>query len=161
MTGSQVMKKAFTARLEGRGPTGSWTFLPIPFNVEEVFGSRARVPVSGTIIGHAYRCSLMPGGDGTHSMMVNKELKKGASAENGDRVTVIMGVDKAERKVVVPPDLGLAIGKEPLAQRFFGQLSYSCRKEYTDWIQGAKPPETRSVRVTKTIAPLKAKRRQR
>ena len=72
--------KRFKGRLIPRGPGGAWTFLAIPFSVEEAFGSRARVAVSGTLNGFAFRNSLMPEGDGTHSMMVNKALQAGAKA---------------------------------------------------------------------------------
>lgn len=40
-------KRSFEARLTARGPGGAWTFLPIPFDVQAVFGSKARVAVRG------------------------------------------------------------------------------------------------------------------
>ncbi|TRZ56589.1 MAG: DUF1905 domain-containing protein [Rhodocyclaceae bacterium] len=80
------MKQRFDAELVGRGPKGAWTFLPIPFNVQAVFGSKAGVPVAGTLNGFAFRNSLLPNGDGTHSMAVNKELQAWANAKAGDTV---------------------------------------------------------------------------
>lgn len=74
--------------MTSKGPGGAWTFLPIPFDVQQVFGSKARVPVSGTINGFPFRNSLMPEGDGTHSMMVSKELQSGAKAVAGEKVHV-------------------------------------------------------------------------
>jgi bacteriocin resistance YdeI/OmpD-like protein/uncharacterized protein DUF1905 len=145
------MKQRFKIRLVGRGPRGAWAFLPIPFDVEREFGSRARVAVAGTINNHPFRSSIMPEGDGTHSMMVNKALKGGARASVGDLVTVVMDVDRAERKVEVPRELGSALRREPRAKKFFEQLSYSYRKEYADWIAGAKRPETKSARVGKSV----------
>jgi hypothetical protein len=67
-----MARKEFTAQLEAVGPNGAWTFMTVPFNVEEVFGSKARVAVAGTINGFPFHSSLMPNGDGTHCMMVNK-----------------------------------------------------------------------------------------
>ena len=35
------MKKKFEAMLQAEGLGGAWTFLPIPFDVQEAFGSGA------------------------------------------------------------------------------------------------------------------------
>lgn len=154
------MRQTFKVRLEGRGPKGAWAFLPIPFDVERQFGSRARVAVVGTINDYPFRSSIMPQGDGTHAMMVNKALKAGARASVGDTVDVIMDVDKAVRKVALPEALKAALSRAPAAKSFFGQLAPSCQKEYADWIDSAKRPETRSVRVEKTLTLLLAKQKR-
>jgi len=153
------MKQAFKARLVGRGPAGAWTFLPIPFSVERKFGSKARVPVAGKMNGFAFRNSLMPEGDGTHSLMVSKAIQEGAGASKGDLVSVEIDIDNAPRKVVVPPELKSALNGSLPAKQFFDQLSYSCQREYTDWIAGAKRPETKAARISKTIERLREKRK--
>ena len=94
--------KHFKARLTSRGPGGAWTFLEIPFSVEKEFNSKARVAVAGTMNGFAFQNSLMPNGDGTHSMMVSKALQAGAKAAAGDLVSVAMAIDRSERVVNIP-----------------------------------------------------------
>ena len=138
----------------GRGPKGAWTFLPIPFDVAQAFGSRARVAVAGTINNFPFRNSLMPEGDGTHSMVVSKALQAGARASAGDLVAVVMDIDRAERKVELQEEFRKALTRAPAARKFFGQLSYSRQKEFTDWIADAKRSETKSARVGKSIARL-------
>jgi hypothetical protein len=150
------MKQTFKVRLEGRGPKGAWAFLPIPFDVEAEFGSRARVAVAGTINNHPFQSSIMPEGDGTHSMMVNRALREAAGAEVGELVAVVMDVDTSERKVDVPGELKSALRRAPRAKAFFDQLSYTRRKEYADWVASAKRPETRSARVKKSVGLLLA-----
>lgn len=154
------MKKSFQARLEGRGPGGAWTFLPIPFNVEEAFASRARVPVAGTINGFAFRNSLMPEGDGTHAMMVSKEIQAGAGAKAGDRVRVVLERDDKVRTVDVPPELARALRRNKAAASTFAGLSYSSRREYADWIAKAKQAATRERRAAKAMGYLTAGRRR-
>ncbi|MBI3869413.1 MAG: DUF1905 domain-containing protein [Verrucomicrobia bacterium] len=144
----------FQGRLAGRGPKSAWVFLDIPFNVLEVFGSRARVPVTGTLNGHPFRNSLLPNGDGTHSMPVNKELQAGAKAVAGDAVSVVMSLETAPRTVAIPDDLRASLEARPTAQRAFASLSYSHKKEFVDWIVQAKKPETRARRLGKTIEML-------
>jgi len=148
------MKQRFSTKLIARGPRGSWIFLVAPFSVEAVFGSKARVPVRGTINGFAFRTSLIPEGDGTHYMAVNKAMQEGAGATAGDTVSVEMDVDRAERTVDVPEDLERALKKRAAVRAAFASLSYSHKKEYVDWITGAKKAETRAHRIEKAVGML-------
>ena len=68
-------KLRFKVKLESvAGSSAAW--LNPPFDVPETFGTRARVPVRGTINGFAFRSSLMPMG-GCHKMPVNRTLCRG------------------------------------------------------------------------------------
>jgi hypothetical protein len=148
------MKQTFKVKLEAKGPGGAWTFMPIPFDVNEVFGSKARIAVSGKINGFPFRNSLMPEGDSTHSMMVSKEIQAGAKAKAGDVVKVTLEKDGSERRVDTPDDLEKALKKNKTAATLFGALSYSCKKEYVDWITGAKQEATRTNRIAKAVEML-------
>jgi Domain of unknown function (DUF1905)/Bacteriocin-protection, YdeI or OmpD-Associated len=154
------MKHKFEAKLQGKGPGSAWTFLPIPFDVQKAFGSKARVPVVGTINGFPFRNSLMPEGDGTHSMMVNKELQKGAGATAGDTVAVVIELDKAPRSVAVPDDLKALLTKHKPAETAFTNLAYSHKKAFLDWIESAKRTETRVKRLKETVEMLEAGKRR-
>ena len=144
--------KQFKARLASRGPGGAWTFLEIPFSVEKAFGSKARVPVEGTMNGFTFRNSLLPQGDGTHAMAVSKALQAGAKAHAGDLVSVSMQVDRSERIVEVPSELKQRLASHPQAGTVFESLSYSHRKEFAEWVASAKQPETRTRRAEKSVA---------
>jgi hypothetical protein len=143
------VKHTFTTTLMARGPGGAWTYLPIPFDVYQVFGSKARVSVAGTVNDFPFRNSLMPEGDGTHSMMVSKELRAGANAHTGDLVSVTIQRDTEERTVSVPPDLATALTSNPEAAAVFETMTYSQKKEFVDWISGAKQATTRASRAAK------------
>ena len=151
-----TMRREFSTKLAQQGPRGAWTILWIPFDVQEVFGRKARVPVKGTMNGFAFRSSLMPEGCGSHFMMVNKDLQKGARAAVGDLVRVVVELDESPRTVRVPTDLRKALSMAPSAQGAFRELSYSRRKEFVDWIRDAKTAEMRSRRVRGTIDMLVA-----
>ncbi len=151
------MKKSFQGRLTARGPGGAWTFLEIPFRVEEVFGSKSRVAVSGTMNGFAFRNSLLSQGDGTHAMAVSKQLQAGAGAKAGDTVAVVLEVDKGERVVEIPMELKKALAASKVAAKAFEALSVSHRKEFAEWIGGAKKPETRLARAEKALPMILAR----
>lgn len=148
------MQQKFRAKLTAIGPAGAWTILPVPFNVAEVFGTKARVPVAGTMNGFAFRNSLLPEGDGTHRMMVSKELQAGAKAHAGDVVSVVLSRDDAKRSVEVPAELAAVLGKSKPAAAFFAALSPSCKAEYATWIASAKQAQTRASRAAKAIEML-------
>jgi len=143
--------KTFRARLMSKGPGGAWTYLAIPFSVEQDFGSKGRVAVSGTMNGFAFQNSLMPEGDGTHAMMVSKALQAGAKASAGDLVSVTMDVDRSERVVSLPSELTNALAGNKKAAAAFEALSYSHRKEFADWVASGKKEETRLSRAQKSI----------
>ncbi len=145
------MEQEFDATLAAKGPGGAWTFLPIPFDVQAVFGTKARVAVAGTINGFPFRNSALPEGDGTHSMMVGKELQAGANAKAGDLVHVVMRRDDEERAVDVPEDFAAALVSHAKAGPFFASLTASQKKEYVDWIVSAKQAATRTGRIEKAL----------
>jgi uncharacterized protein YdeI (YjbR/CyaY-like superfamily) len=102
--------------------------------------------------GFPFQTSLMPNGDGTHSMMVSKMLQAGADAGAGDLVSVSLNVDRSERVVTIPPELKNTLSKNKKVAAAFKTLSYSHRKEFAEWIASAKREETRLSRAEKAIA---------
>jgi len=143
--------KTFKSKLVSEGPGGAWTFMKIPFNVEKVWGTRARLSVKGTINGLAFRSSIFPMGNGTHSMMVNKQMQAGAKAKPGDTVKVVMAPDTTPRLVAVPSELKKAFARNKAAQAAFEKMPYSHKKEYVEYIVEAKQAETRARRVAKAL----------
>lgn len=140
-------------------PAGAWTFLRVPFDVQEAFGSRARVAVKGSVNGVAIRSSLMPQGDGTHILVVNSSIRDQAGADVGDTVRVTLEQDTAPRTVATPPDLKSALADGGVASAAFDGMSYSHQKEYVEWIESAKRPETRARRVAKAVSMIHENRR--
>jgi uncharacterized protein YdeI (YjbR/CyaY-like superfamily) len=55
------------------------------------------------------------------------------------------------RKLVVPTDLKSALAKNTKARKTFENFSHTNRREYVDWIIGAKRDETRKKRLRTTI----------
>ena len=153
-------KIQFTGRLTAEGPNGAWVFMEVPKEASEKLGSRGRVSVTGSINGFAIRTSAHPTGRGTHQLAVNKAMQAGANAKPGDRVKVVLEVDRQERVVKVPADVSNAINAEPPVKALWATLTPRCREEWVQWIEEAKKPETRLRRIGVTVDRLaKGKRR--
>jgi hypothetical protein len=151
-----VVDIEFTTKLEAMGPKGAWVFLYFPDDADAKLGTKARVPVMGTINGFSFRSSAFPTGGGTHQIAVNKAMQPGAKAEPGDRVKVVLHLDTAPRTVVVPADLKRALAKSKTARENFESMAWSHRKAYVDWIEEAKRPETRARRVEGAVKRIAA-----
>lgn len=130
------------------------TGITIPFDVLEVFGTRARLPVKGAINGFPYRSSIFPEGNGVHYMAVNKSMREGAKAKAGDIIEVEMERDDEPRVVSPPADLVQALKANRAAELAWEKLSYTRRKEYVNSILSAKKLETRLRRIERAIIEL-------
>jgi hypothetical protein len=130
--------------------------LTIPFDAVKVFGTRARVPVRGTINGFPFRTSIFPRGDGRHYMVVNREVRAGARVKGGDTVSVQIERDDEPRVVKPPADLERALKANREARASWEKLSYTHQKEYANAVAEAKRPETRARRIEKAINELAA-----
>jgi Bacteriocin-protection, YdeI or OmpD-Associated/Domain of unknown function (DUF1905) len=144
----------FRARIEGK-EVGVVAAIAPPVDVPTFFGTRARVPIRGTINGYPYRSSLMPCG-GRSMMPVNEKLCEGAGVRPGDIVDVVMERDEEERTVEAPPILKKELAKNKAAQANWEKLSFSHKKEMALAIAGAKQEETRTRRLGKIMQILKS-----
>lgn len=146
-------KLRFQAKIQGR-EAGVVAAIAPPVDVIEYFGTRARVPVRGTINGFAFRSSLMPCGN-ARMMPVNQTLCRGAGVQPGDLVDVVMERDSEERTVAAPPELEKELAKSRKAQDRWEELAFTHKKEMANSISGAKQEETRKRRLEKVMAVLK------
>jgi Domain of unknown function (DUF1905)/Bacteriocin-protection, YdeI or OmpD-Associated len=137
------------------------TGIQIPFDVQKVFGTRARVPVRGTINGFPYRSSISPMGGGCHFMPVNKSLRESAKAKGGDTVSIVMERDEEPRVITPPPDFARSLKTNKDAKANWEKLSYTHQKEYANSIEEAKRPETRARRLEKAITELASGKKPR
>ena len=142
-------KLKFKVQLEGM-ESSEVAGLSAPFDVEKKFGTKARVPVRGTINGFPFRSSLMPMG-GCHRMVVNKQMREGAGVKAGDIVNVVMERDEAPRTVEVPPILKKELAKNKTAQVNWEKLSFTHRKEMARSITDVKQEATRQRRLAKVL----------
>jgi hypothetical protein len=142
--------RTFTVELERVQKTA--TMFRVPFDLEEAFG-RARPPVKVTIRGYTWRTTPGVYG-GVGHVVVNRAAKAAAGVDAGDRVRITMELDTEPRTVVVPKDLRSALGASPEAKAAFAKLSFTHRREYVEWVEEAKRPETRARRIAATVERL-------
>ena len=149
--------KTFTVELERVQETA--TMFRIPFDLRAAFG-RARPPVKVTIRDHTWRTT--PGVyDGVGHVVVNRAVKAATGVDAGDRVRVRMELDTELRTVTAPDDLRAALAADPVAAKGFDALSFTHQREYVEWVEEAKRPETRARRIAETASRVRDGKPQR
>jgi hypothetical protein len=137
--------------LGGKTATG----IEVPAKIVASLGSGKRPAVRVTLNGHTYR-STVAVMDGKYMLPLSAENRAAAGVAAGDKVEVEVALDDAPREVAVPPDLAAALKRDAAARKFFEGLSYSHKRWYVLWIEGAKKAETREKRVGEAVVRLKA-----
>jgi len=153
-----VTPLSFEATLVRPDQAGAWTYLVVPFDVRQVFGSAAQVRVKGTLNGASFRGTLLPRGGGAHILVVNKTLRDRARVKDGDAVLVEIEADDSPAEELVgtsiPEELGKALREDPRARQSFERLAPSHRREYARWVDEAKRADTRARRATRAVEML-------
>lgn len=73
----------------------------------------------------------------------------------GHTVDAIVSRDDVPRTVVVPDDLMAALASEPTLRTRFDRLPYTHQREFIEWVEQAKKPETRQRRIIGTLDRLR------
>lgn len=135
----------FNARLNGSG-----ALLAVPKAIDKKL--RGMPKVEGTINGHPFRAALEPNPSGGRWLKVNKAMRWGAGAADGD--TVELAILGPEPDPKGPADLRTAFESAPEAKAVWKELTTMGRQDWVRWIESAKKPETRARRVTRTVEQL-------
>ena len=134
---------------------GGVLLVEIPEAVVKKLGAGKRVPVRVTLNGAKYRSTIAVYG-GRYYLPARKEIRDAAKLVVGGRAKVSLEVDTASRTVEVPADLAQALSAAKL-RADFDAMSFSQRREFVEWIGSAKRAGTRSARIPKILAQVRAR----
>jgi hypothetical protein len=138
---------------------GTRTFIPIPFNPNEVWGVKQRHHITGTVNGYGVRGSL--GSDGTQYFLpLGAAWRRDCGLDAGSNVEVVLSPEGPQSESL-SPDVASALDTEPQAKAFFESLATFYRNTYIKWIESAKRPETRAARISEMIELLKSGKKQK
>jgi hypothetical protein len=92
---------------------------------------------------------------GRYFLGFRREIREAAGFDDGDRLAIVLELDDEPRTVDPPPELDAALAGDPEARAAFDRLSYTHRREYVEWVSGARREETRRTRLERTVAMLR------
>ena len=136
---------------------GGVLLIEIPETVVRKLGAGKRVPVHVTLNGAKYRSTIAVYRN-RYYLPARKEVRDAAKLVPGGRARVSLELDTAPRTVVVPADLARALTTARLRPAY-DEFSFSHRREFAESVTSAKRPETRTARIDKVVAQVRAKAR--
>jgi Bacteriocin-protection, YdeI or OmpD-Associated/Domain of unknown function (DUF1905) len=131
-------------------------FIRVPPEVLTALGQGKRVPVKVTINGYTYRTTIAAYG-GKSYLGVRREIREAAGVAAGDPLQVGLEYDAEVRTVDLPQVLRAALEADATTAAAFEKLSYTRKREFVQWVTGAKRAETQQRRMEQAIAMLRAR----
>ena len=147
---------SFRARLEA---IGSQTILRLPNAASRRLPSRGLCLVEGTFNGRSFQAALEPDGRGGHWLGVGKTMRRAAGAAAGDSVSLAIEPIARWPEPKVPADLTRALKADPEAHRLWLDITPLARWDWIRWIGSTRNPDTRTIRIEKTLSKLRSGKR--
>jgi hypothetical protein len=138
---------------------GSQPILRLPAAASSKLPSRGMSMVEGTLNGRAFQAPLEPDGRGSHWFRVSHTMLKAARAEVGDSVSVALEPLALWPEPNVPPDFAEALAADPQACRLWMDITTLARWDWIRWIGSTRNPDTRTIRIEKTLSKLRSGKR--
>jgi hypothetical protein len=138
---------------------GAWTLLRVPKAASAKLPSRGMVMAKGTLNGFYFQAALEPDGKGSHWLKVDDAMRKAIGADAGDTVTLEIEPIKKWPEPRVPGDLKKALAADQQARNLWMDITPNSRWDWIRWINATKNPETRSIRIEKTLSKLMSGKR--
>lgn len=124
--------------------------VPVPFDPNEVWGTKRQHRVGGTIAGMRVRGSIGKDDEGW-SFSLGPAWLRDCPVGPGDAVEVVISPEGPQRRDL-DPDLAAALAANPAAGAFFDSLAQFYQKGYLRWIDGTKHrPDIRAQRIAEVI----------
>ena len=134
-------------------------YIRVPAEVLATLGQRKRAPVKVTIKAYTYRTTIAVYG-GKSYIGVRREVREAAGVAAGDQFAVGLEFDSELRTVDLPEALRAALEADAKAAAAFDKLSYTRKKEFVDWVSGAKKADTQQRRLGQAIKMLRGSARR-
>ena len=149
---SAIRFQAKLLRPAENAKAGSWSFLVLPKAASAKLPSRSVEAVEGTLNGFPFYAMLQPDGQKGHWLKVERKLREGAAASEGDVVS--LEIAPTNREPTVPADLRAALAGAPKAKTLWAEITVLARRDWIHWIDSARQAETRARRIKNACSML-------
>jgi hypothetical protein len=134
--------------------------VPVPFDPDVVWGTKARHHVTGTVNGMGVRGVIEDHGS-VKGLLLGAAWRRDCGIAPGDSVSVVLEPEGPQRDGLADDVTG-ALDAAPVAGEFFDSLAQFYRKAYLRWVDATKrSPELRAARIAEMVTLLEAGEKQR
>jgi len=134
--------------------------VPVPFDPDEVWGSKPQHRVHGKLNGMGVRAIIEPLGDG-FGFVLGAAWRRDCGVSPGDAVEVVLAPEGPQRQDLAD-DVRGALEADPEAGAFFDGLAQFYRRAYLRWIDATKRrPDERERRIAEMVDLLRRGEKER
>lgn len=147
-----VAIKVILQQFKEQGEKTGWTYIEIPAPVAHQLSpdTKKSFRVKGKMDRHPFaQVALLPMGDGDFIIAFNASMRKGTGKKKGDTLLLELEADHDEKRI--SDDLLTCLSEDPLCLDRFLALPKGHQNYYSNWIESAKSPATKSDRIVKTL----------
>ena len=131
---------------------GGWTYISLPEILQTNAWRAGGIKVKGQIDGCPIpQARLMRTADLVF-LPVTAAIRRQINKRAGDRIELVLYKD--ESPLEIPAEILSCLDDEPKAKSYFMRLTEGYQREYINWINAAKRPETKAGRIIKMIGKL-------
>jgi hypothetical protein len=141
----------FKAPLEKMSGSFGWTYVEFPHDVAEMFGTKGRVRVKGTINGVPMDRALLPTKSGYHVIILGGDLRKQAKLKLGQPADVEVWVNTKPDEIELPEELAETLAFLPDFKRAWEAMRPGMKRSVVIWITQGKTVATRAKRVAELL----------
>ncbi len=147
----------FTAVIQRSDTANGATYIHFPYDLKATYGVGNLVPFKATFDNRVtYRGSLAKMGGPDAMILLRKDVRGELGKDKGESVEVKIELDDKPRELPIADDMKTELEKFGLWKQF-ETLAFTHRREYVQWIEEAKRPETRKKRIEKMCQMIQAK----
>ena len=132
----------------------------MPFDPAEVWGSRSKFYLAGTVNGMGVRGVAEDFGEEV-GLFLGPAWRRGCGLDAGDHVDVTLEPEGLQL-VDLPNDVLSALEADPVAADFFVSIAPFYRNAFMSWIEATKrSPELRVVRISEMVRHMAEGKKER
>jgi len=136
------------------------THVPVPFDPDDMWGSKSRHHITGTLNGFGLRGVIDAAGDG-QVLVLGPAWCPTMQLQTSDEVHVVL-VPEGPQRGDLAPDIAAALNAAPDAGAFFDSLAQFYRNAYLRYIDATKRrPELRPLRIAEVVRLLQEGKKER
>lgn len=143
-----VDRQRFTAPLQRMQGGMGYMYVEVPFDVEQVFGTKGKVRVLGTINGVPMDRALMPTRNGAHIIILGGDIRKAAKLHSeGDLVNVECWPHPNPDHVALPEEMVRTFEWMPEMHQAWQRLTPGMQRSMLHWVNSARTAGTKANRL--------------